>query len=817
MNINTDTLNLEVDRIVAETGASPGDVIPLLHAVQKKFNYLPEIALRRICEITDITPAAITGISTFYPQFRHTPVGQHIIHVCTGTACHVKGADLVWEAFRRELHITENQDTDPEGQFTLQKVSCLGCCTLAPVVQIDNVTYGKVKPDRVTNVLNDFLSYPDKRGDSIKDGKDDLQEESEIKIGLGSCCIASGSGKVQQALEKCFDNTGVSARVKRVGCVGMCHRAPLLEVCLPDKEPVLYDKVQAEEVKNIVLRYFKPKTFSKRIKNAALNMVENILEGNPANGMMRRALYTRDPHIQAFTGRQQHIATEHSGQIDPLDLEEYRSKGGFKALEQCLAKFSPDEIIEQIKMSGLRGRGGAGFPSWQKLQEVRQAKGDKKFIICNGDEGDPGAFMDRMILESYPFRVIEGMLICAYAVGASEGYFYIRAEYPLAVQRVKAAIQQYQGGSFRENRPHGPPAKAFDKDLIKSFCRVQGRFFQKESLAAGGNKSGFSLNIKIMEGAGAFVCGEETALIASIEGKRGMPQFRPPYPSQQGLWGCPTLVNNCETFATVPWILRNGPEAFAKLGNEKSKGTKVFSLAGKIVRGGLIEVPMGITIHEIVEEIGGGIENGRPFKAVQIGGPSGGCVPAELAHTRVDYEDLTKVGAMMGSGGLLVMDDTDCMVDIARYFLTFTCSQSCGKCTFCRIGTRLMLNILENLCTGKGSSKDLKDLEEIAGKTKQGSLCGLGKTAPNPVLTTLRYFREEYEAHLKGTCPAKRCKALIIYSITGKCIGCTICAQQCPAKAIPITPYKKHEILQEKCIKCGTCKNVCPNEAVTVT
>ncbi|MCP5101949.1 MAG: 4Fe-4S dicluster domain-containing protein, partial [bacterium] len=323
--------------------------------------------------------------------------------------------------------------------------------------------------------------------------------------------------------------------------------------------------------------------------------------------------------------------------------------------------------------------------------------------------------------------------------------------------------------------------------------------------------------LKIMQGAGAFVCGEETALIASIEGKRGMPGFRPPYPSQRGLWGRPTLVNNCETFATVPWILRNGPVAFAKLGTKESKGTKVFSLAGKVARGGLIEVPMGITIREIVEEIGGGIENDRPFKAVQIGGPSGGCVPADLADTRVDYEDLTKVGAMMGSGGLLVMDDRDCMVDIARYFLTFTCSQSCGKCTFCRIGTRLMLDILENLCAGKGKRDDLKKLEEIAGKTARGSLCGLGKTAPNPVLTTLRYFRDEYDAHLKGICPAKRCKALINYSITGRCIGCTICAQQCPAEAIPITPYKKHEILSEKCIKCGTCKGVCPNEAVTIT
>jgi NADH-quinone oxidoreductase subunit F len=799
---NPTTVNREhqhgaIDRIVAEIGASPGDVIPILHALQKKFNYLPELALRRICEITEITPAAITGISTFYPQFRHTPVGQHIIHVCTGTACHVKGADLVLDAFRRQLCIKENQDTDPGGQFTLQNVACMGCCTLAPVVQIDNVTYGKVKPDGVANILKDFLSHRGKATDSSKNGKDSSQEGSEIKIGLGSCCIASGSGKVQQALERCLAGTGVRTRVKRVGCVGMCHRTPLLEVCLPNKEPVLYDKVQAQEVKNIVLRHFKPKSFRKRMKNAALNAIENILEDNRSNGLRRHALHMRDPNIEAFLGRQQHIATEHSGHMDPLDIEEYHSRGGFKALEQCLEKFSPEEIIEQIKKSGLRGRGGAGFPTWKKLQETRHAKGERKFIICNGDEGDPGAFMDRMILESYPFRVIEGMLICAYAVGASDGYFYIRAEYPLAVQRVKAALKQCQESGI----------------LNKSFCGgVQGgQFLQKSPPQAAGG------NLKIMEGAGAFVCGEETALIASIEGKRGMPRFRPPFPAQKGLWGYPTLVNNCETFATVPWIIRNGPEEFAKLGTEKSKGTKVFSLAGKIVRGGLIEVPMGITIHEIVEEIGGGIENNRAFKAVQIGGPSGGCVPAELAHTRVDYEDLTKVGAMMGSGGLLVMDDTDCMVDIARYFLTFTCSQSCGKCTFCRIGTRLMLDILEKICGGKGSSQDLKDLEEIAGKTKQGSLCGLGKTAPNPVLTTLRYFREEYEAHLKGTCPAKRCKALITYSINGRCIGCTICAQQCPAKAIAIAPYKKHEIEQEKCIKCGTCKNVCPNDAVTIT
>jgi NADH:ubiquinone oxidoreductase subunit F (NADH-binding)/NAD-dependent dihydropyrimidine dehydrogenase PreA subunit len=484
-----------------------------------------------------------------------------------------------------------------------------------------------------------------------------------------------------------------------------------------------------------------------------------------------------------FLDRQQHLATEFAGEIDPLDMAEYSRRDGFKALNQVLSNVSPLEVIDNIKESGLRGRGGAGFPTGQKWAIANQVKDDKKYIICNGDEGDPGAFMDRMILESYPFRVIEGMILAAYAIGAHEGYFYIRAEYPLAVQRVQNALKQCEeAGLLGENIMN----------------------------------SSFSLSLKIVQGAGAFVCGEETALIASIEGKRGMPRFRPPYPVQKGLWGHSTLVNNCETYALVPWIIRNGSKAFGSLGTLTSKGTKVFSLAGKIKRGGLIEVPMGITIREIVNEIGGGIENGKHFKAVQIGGPSGGCVPATLSDTRVDYEDLSKVGAMMGSGGLLVLDETDCMVEISRYFLDFTCNQSCGKCTHCRIGTRRMLDILEKLCKGEGKKDDLVKLEELANQTKQGSLCGLGKTAPNPVLSTLTYFREEYEAHLEGICPAKNCKALIQYHITDDCIGCTICAQKCPADAIPVLPYQTHEIIQENCIKCDICRQVCPHDTVEI-
>ena len=783
MNLDKEAVYSDIEHIVADIGTNDSKVIPILHAIQKKYNYLPEIALRYVCEITDITPAAITGVSTFFSQLRHAPMGRHLIQICIGTACHVKGAALVHDSFYRVLQIEEDQDTDPEGQFTVQKVACLGCCTLAPVVQIDDMIYGYVKPERVSNVLEDFLFNQSNKITALASQKKVDDEVGEIRISMASCCIASGSSKVEQTLEKYLTETGIHARVKRVGCMGVCYREPLLEVHKLNEEPVLYDRVRPEDVKNIVLAHYKPKSFHKRMITAALQAVENLSLRNDFNGFTRHSLHVRDPQIEAFLNRQQNIVTEHSGKMDPLDLEEYCKGGGFKALEQCLIKLSPADIIGEIKSSGLRGRGGAGFPTGEKWQIVHEVKDETKYIICNGDEGDPGAFMDRIILESYPFRLIEGMSIAAYAVGIHEGYFYIRAEYPLAVQRVKAAIQECKKkGLLGEN--------IFD--------------------------SGFSLKLDIIEGAGAFVCGEETALIASIEGKRGNPSYRPPFPAHKGLWGHPTLVNNCETFATVPWIIRNGSETFAILGTPKSKGTKVFSLAGKIMRGGLIEVPMGITIQEIVEDIGGGIENGKQFKAVQIGGPSGGCIPAELAHIKIDYEDLTDVGAMMGSGGLLVMDESDCMVDIAKYFLTFTYNQSCGKCTYCRIGTQYMLHILEKICMGKGDEDDLIKLEEIAHKTKERSLCGLGKSAPNPILTTLAYFKEEYEAHINGTCPAKRCQALITYSITDNCIGCTICAQKCPVKAIPITPYEKHEIIQDECTKCGTCRQVCPNNAVEV-
>jgi NADH-quinone oxidoreductase subunit F len=444
---------------------------------------------------------------------------------------------------------------------------------------------------------------------------------------------------------------------------------------------------------------------------------------------------------------------------------------------------SPEQLIECLEASGLRGRGGAGFGTGAKWRLARQQPGETKYVICNGDEGDPGAFMDRMLLESFPYRIIEGLAIAAVAVGAHEGVFYIRHEYPLAVKRVRAALK---------------------------LCTKRG-WLGERLLGAE-----YPLNLTIKEGAGAFVCGEETALIASVEGQRGMPRLRPPFPAQQGLWGKPTVINNVETLAMIPWILRNGPQAFAALGTAKSKGTKVFALAGNVRRGGLIEIPMGTTIREIVEDIGGGALPGRRFKAVQIGGPSGGCVPARLADTPVDYESLREVGAIMGSGGLVVLDDTACMVDIARYFLQFTQDQSCGKCTFCRIGTRRMLDILDRLVTGKGQRQDLAQLEHLSRQVGAGSLCGLGKTAPNPILSTLRYFRDEYEAHLQGRCPAGKCAALIKYRVLENCTGCTICAQRCPVDAIPMTPYRRHEIDLDLCTRCDSCRQACPYEAIEV-
>jgi NADH-quinone oxidoreductase subunit F len=607
----------------------------------------------------------------------------------------------------------------------------------------------------------------------------------EIRVGLGSCGVASGAEPVRDALLEMAGQAGAGDVVKTVGCNGMCHREPMVEVVTPDGHVTLYGNVRPETARAIAREHLRPTSLAVHLRWVAERAAEGFGKKRTAPSPGACQLDASSGPAGSYFGKQRRIVLENCGEIDPLRIDDYVARDGYRALERCIKESTPEQIISSISESGLRGRGGAGFPTGRKWSLCRAQPGDVKYVICNGDEGDPGAFMDRLVLESDPHRVLEGLAISAYAIGAAEAYLYIRAEYPLAVRRIKAAIRQAE---------------------------------ERGMLGAGMFGTRYALSLKVREGAGAFVCGEETALIQSLEGKRGMPRLRPPYPVESGFRGKPTVINNVETLACVPWILCHGPQAFASLGTANSKGTKVFSLAGKINRGGLIEVPMGMTIREIVEEIGGGIKNSRKFKAVQLGGPSGGCIPARLADTPIDYDALAQTGAIMGSGGLVVLDERDCMVDIARFFLRFTQSESCGKCTFCRIGTKRMLEILDRLCEGKGRSGDIEKLEELASYVSRSSLCGLGQTAPNPVLTTLHYFREEYEQHLHDRhCAAGRCSALIHYRINENCIGCTLCAQACPVSAIAYHPYERHVVDDALCTRCDMCRQVCQDEAVEVS
>ncbi|MFP4082665.1 MAG: NADH-quinone oxidoreductase subunit NuoF [Candidatus Aminicenantes bacterium] len=593
--------------------------------------------------------------------------------------------------------------------------------------------------------------------------------EKTIVISSGTCGQASGSLQIIEAVEQELEKKGLKDRVgvRITGCHGFCELEPNI-IVLP--EGIFYKNLEPKDVSEII-----EKTILKD------KVIPSLVYKDAATG--KEASKQQDI---LFYQKQTRLLTENNPRIDPTDLESYISLDGYQALADVLFDMTSEEVIAEIKASGLRGRGGAGFPTGKKWEICREVKSEERYIICNADEGDPGAYMDRSLLEGNPHSVVEGMIIGAYAIGATEGFIYVRTEYPLAVKNVSKALKEARK------------------------CGLLG-----ESILG----SEFHFDIHVVEGAGAFVSGEETSLMASIEGKRAFPRQRPPFPAQQGLWGRPTNINNVETWANVPLILRKGAEGYSQVGTRKSKGTKIFSLVGKINNTGLVEVPMGITLREIIYDIGGGIKDGKKFKAVQTGGPSGGCIPSEKIDLPVDYDTLTKAGSIMGSGGMIVMDEETCMVDVARYFLNFTQEESCGKCVPCRLGTRQMVEILTRITQGKGEEGDIDKLEDLARTVNTASLCGLGQTAPNPVLTTLRYFGDEYEAHIKEkACPALVCKDLIAYYIEPrKCVGCLLCLKNCPVDAISGERKKVHVIDQDLCIKCGACYDVCPPKVNAVS
>jgi len=587
-----------------------------------------------------------------------------------------------------------------------------------------------------------------------------------VTVGLGSCGIAAGAGKTYEKIKTFREVEKLDFELRKTSCIGMCYREPLVEIT-DETGTYLYGDINEDRAVEVIEKHIHQQD---PIRDY---IVATDLFSAPEND---------------FLDAQVKIVLRNCGFMDPESIEEYEARDGYRAIKKIASeKIKKEEVIQTILQSGLRGRGGGGFLTGMKWKFANANKSPEKYVICNADEGDPGAFMDRSVLEGDPHSVLEGMIIAAYAIEASGGVIYCRAEYPLAIKRLNIALKQ-----------------AHDKGYLgKNIFGIKG----------------FNLDIYIKEGAGAFVCGEETALIASVEGERGMPRKRPPFPAVSGLWKKPTNINNVETYANVPWIIIHGWEAYAKYGTEKSKGTKVFALAGKIRRSGLVEVPMGMTIGDVIFKLGGGIKNNKRFKAVQLGGPSGGCIPEFLSNTIVDYDSVTATGAIMGSGGMVVMDETTCMVDVAKFFLDFTRKESCGKCTFCRMGTKRMLEILNRITNGQGKEDDIDRLESLAYEIKNNSLCGLGQTAPNPVLTTIKYFRDEYEAHINHRrCPAKVCRPLLTYTVdVEKCTGCMVCLKNCPVKAITGERKKVHFIDQAICTKCGVCYSKCKFESILLS
>ena len=767
-----------IDELTAKHGSEASALIPILNAIQARYRYLPDPMISLVEEKLGLSRAHVDGVISFYHQFRLKPCGKSLVKVCVGTACHVAGASRIIDQLKRNYHIPADGDTAPDRSVTIEEVACIGCCMLAPAADLDGNILGPTDSKAIAAAV--AHPNPDKTTVEHATGTNGTSApgqspERSVALCLCSSCRASGAGKVATALQEEIRRRQLPVKLEFTSCEGESSRAPLVHVRAKGVETARYGNVLPGQASALLRDAFPPRPGIEKISFWSSDLIANLAGGRtPAPVAVNTAATPERPRI----------AASDATRSDPVSLEEYRREGGFRALAKATSELSPEGIIEMLKESGLRGRGGAGFPTGVKWEHVVNA-GNRPIVVCNGDEGDPGAFMDRMLMENFPFRVLEGMAVASFVTGAEEGILYIRAEYPLAIRRIEQAIADCEKAGLLGDR-----------------------------LAS----TGHPFRVRVVSGAGAFVCGEETALLASLEGERGEPRQRPPYPAVKGAWGRSTLINNVESFCNVPWILLRGAAAFkqASASPERSGGTKTFALAGKINRPGLIEVPIGTTIREIVYDIGGGVKDGKTLKAVQIGGPSGGCVPADMIDTPIDYDTLAASGSIMGSGGMVVLSEEDCMVDVARYFMEFATRESCGKCAPCRIGTTRMLEILTRLCAGKGSAKELKELESIAELTRSTSLCGLGKTAPNPLVSTLRHFRHEYEAHVAGRCPAGVCTELIRYEITDACIGCTICATDCPVDAIPFTPHQTHSIDNDLCIRCDTCRVVCPEDAVAI-
>ncbi len=790
-----------LDSILDRYERNPGQIIAILHRIQDRQRHLPEEDLRYIASQLSIPASQLFHLSTFYKAFSLEPKGEHVCNVCMGTACHVRGAPLVLEELERKLDIKAGGTTG-DGQFSVDVVNCLGACALGPLVTVDGEYFGNMTTAKVSKLLKKVKTdgkkqkTPEKEEEEVetcvcereagavrlenpaalKEYRNLLQsgydpQQPYIAICGGTGCLALGAASVRQAFEDAISEGGhaIGVRMKFTGCHGFCEKGPLV---VTHPQGNLYVGVKTKDVPEILEKTMQQDGPVKRLLYRHIGTGETIAHEEDV----------------PFYKHQKRLVFGMNGMIDPTSIEDYIRIGGYSALPKALFEMTPEQVIAEVTKAGLRGRGGGGFSAGFKWETCRKAHGTIRYVIINADEGDPGAYMDRSLLEGNPHSVLEGLIIGAYAisfgVSPAEGYIYVRHEYPLAVKYFSRAVE-----------------KAREYGLL-------GRNIL--------GKEGFHFDVQISQGGGAFVCGESSALMASLEGKPGEPKAKYIHTVHKGLYNQPSNLNNVETWANVPLIVNNGSDWYRGMGTENSKGTKIFSLVGKINHTGLVEVPMGISLREIIFGIGGGIRDGRSFKAVQTGGPSGGCLPESMLDLPVDFDELTKAGSMMGSGGMIVMDQDTCMVDVARYFLNFLKGESCGKCIPCREGIKQILNILDRICEGEGKEEDLQKLQNLGNAVQNTSLCALGGSSANPLLTTMKYFEDEYLAHIREhKCPAGVCRALIEYAIVPEmCNGCGACVKRCPKDGIAGELKKPHFIDREKCIKCGICYEVCKFDAV---